>query len=351
MDTEASGQTEMTEKLPSYEQTEDALSNDNDPDSILTPEPNSPNADRENLSPKSASNHLDDNEEEKDSLYDVLAPKQSIKGQLNEVVDNIPDQNNIVVASDDETEDGDKPLAYHHPQRSMDLASSREDHYNLKSTLKKDQRAWVDPWEAAVQDTFYHKEIKDLRPTFEVVTSTIKGVESLRNLFAQQPATIAEDNEYDENPDDYELELEEKAMAEEPKGQKKFGPWDGVMAGCLLNIFGVIMFLRVGFVVGQAGIIGALIIMSISSVVTILTALSMSAICTNGTILAGGAYYIISRALGPSVGGAIGILFSLGNMCACSLYLIGFAETMVKNLDEYLDFHIFSDPVNDVRIW
>ena len=50
------------------------------------------------------------------------------------------------------------------------------------------------------------------------------------------------------------------------------------MAGCLLNIFGVIMFLRVGFVVGQAGIIQALIIMAISSVVTILTALSMSAI-------------------------------------------------------------------------
>ena len=50
------------------------------------------------------------------------------------------------------------------------------------------------------------------------------------------------------------------------------------MAGCLLNIFGVIMFLRVGFVVGEAGIIQALIIMAISSVVTILTALSMSAI-------------------------------------------------------------------------
>ena len=59
---------------------------------------------------------------------------------------------------------------------------------------------------------------------------------------------------------------------------KKFGPWDGVMAGCLLNIFGVIMFLRVGFVIGQAGIIQGLIIMAISAVVVILTALSMSAI-------------------------------------------------------------------------
>ena len=123
------------------------------------------------------------------------------------------------------------------------------------------------------------------------------------------------------------------------------------MAGCLLNIFGVIMFLRVGFVVGQAGIIGALLIMSISATVVILTALSMSAICTNGTILAGGAYYIISRALGPSIGGAIGLLFSLGNMVACSMYLIGFAETLVANLSDQGGFQIFDDPVMDVRIW
>lgn len=220
-----------TSNLDSPNQTE--MTDMNDDESLLqTPEPNSPNAAKErtevvysdntkddvandNISPKSKSpsNHLD-NEEEKDSLYDVLAPKQSIKGQMNEVVENIPDQNNIVMASDDEEEEA-RPLAYD-PKRSMDFGSSG--HYNLKSTLKKDQRAWVDPWEAAVQDTFYHKEIKDLRPTFEVVTSTIKGVESLRNLFQQSPATINEDNEYDENPDDHELEMEEKAMAEEPKG-------------------------------------------------------------------------------------------------------------------------------------
>ena len=111
------------------------------------------------------------------------------------------------------------------------------------------------------------------------------------------------------------------------------------------------MFLRVGFVVGNAGIIQALLIMGISATVVVLTALSMSAICTNGTILAGGPYYIISRALGPSVGGAIGILFSLGNMIACSMYLIGFAETLVDQLSTEAGFQIFEDPVMDVRIW
>ena len=38
-------------------------------------------------------------------------------------------------------------------------------------------------------------------------------------------------------------------------GNTKFGMVDGVMISCLLNIFGVIMFLRLGWVIGQAGII------------------------------------------------------------------------------------------------
>jgi solute carrier family 12 sodium/potassium/chloride transporter 2 len=275
-------------------------------------------------------------EEEKDSLYESVAPKQPVQQQMEQVV-----QAEAVPAAD---VDADREVA-----ANDNLTSDSDPHNYLKSTLKKNQRAWVDPWEAAVQDTFYHKQIETLRPTFDIVSDQIRGMESLENLF-DAPVIYEADHEVNVNPDDIELEEEEKAMAQ-PKQQRKFGPWDGVMAGCLLNIFGVIMFLRVGFVVGQAGIIGALVIMSISAVVTVLTALSMSAICTNGTILAGGAYYIISRALGPSIGGAIGILFSLGNMVACSMYLIGFAETLVANLYDAAGFQIFADPVMDVRIW
>lgn len=123
------------------------------------------------------------------------------------------------------------------------------------------------------------------------------------------------------------------------------------MAGCLLNIFGVIMFLRVGWIVGQAGIIQTLAIMAISAVVTTLTALSMSAICTNGAILGGGAYYLISRAMGPAVGGSVGILFALGNMVAVSMYLIGFAETLATNLENEGGFSITGTYIHDVRIW
>merc|ERR1719334_2470461 len=253
-------------------------------------------------------------------------------------------QGNIVHSAEDS---GSPVPAYDH-EHHLSMEEHTPSHNIMKSTLKRSQQAWVDPWEAAIQDTFYHKEIATLRPTFDIVNDSIHGHgQQLQHLF-HAPAQIQEDEST--NPDDLELEEEEKAM-EEGKDGDKFGPWDGVMAGCLLMIFGVIMFLRVGFVVGQAGIVQALLIMGLSATVVALTALSMCAICTNGTILAGGAYYIISRALGPSVGGAIGILFSLGNMCSVSLYLIGFSETLVSNLDEYAGFQIFDDPVMDVRIW
>jgi amino acid transporter len=40
--------------------------------------------------------------------------------------------------------------------------------------------------------------------------------------------------------------------------------------------------------------------------ITIFTALSFSAIVTNGNMAGGGAYYMISRSIGPAFGGATG---------------------------------------------
>lgn len=53
---------------------------------------------------------------------------------------------------------------------------------------------------------------------------------------------------------------------------------------------------------GQAGIGLASVIVILSTVVTVVTTLSMSAICTNGEVKGGGAYYLISRSLGPEFG-------------------------------------------------
>ncbi len=57
-----------------------------------------------------------------------------------------------------------------------------------------------------------------------------------------------------------------------------------------------------------------------------MTAISTSAIATNGIVPAGGPYFMISRSLGPECGGAVGILFYLGNTVAASMYIVGAVE-------------------------
>ena len=86
----------------------------------------------------------------------------------------------------------------------------------------------------------------------------------------------------------------------------------GVFTPCTLTILGVIMFLRFGYVVGQAGIIYALAIIALAKLITVLTTLSLSAIATNTEVKGGGAYFLISRSLGVEFGGAIGLVFFSG---------------------------------------
>ena len=86
-----------------------------------------------------------------------------------------------------------------------------------------------------------------------------------------------------------------------------FGTFGGVFTPSTLTILGVIMFLRFGQVVGESGIINAVIIVLAAKLITILTALSVSAIATNTRVEGGGAYFLISRSLGVEFGGAIGI--------------------------------------------
>ena len=99
---------------------------------------------------------------------------------------------------------------------------------------------------------------------------------------------------------------EKDTVVEERKGKViKFGWMEGVMLRCLLNIWGTMLFLRLTWVVGQAGIWQGLLVITLCNVVTWLSALSMSAISSNGQIAAGGVYYMISRALGPAIGNNI----------------------------------------------
>uniref|UniRef100_A0A3B5LL20 Amino acid permease/ SLC12A domain-containing protein n=1 Tax=Xiphophorus couchianus TaxID=32473 RepID=A0A3B5LL20_9TELE len=109
----------------------------------------------------------------------------------------------------------------------------------------------------------------------------------------------------------------------------QMGTFIGVYLPCMQNILGVVLFLRLTWIVGTAGILESLAIVSMCCICTLLTAISMSAIATNGVVPAGGSYYMISRSLGPEFGGAVGLCFYLGTTFAGSLYILGTIEILL----------------------
>ncbi|XP_060922303.1 solute carrier family 12 member 6-like [Limanda limanda] len=124
-------------------------------------------------------------------------------------------------------------------------------------------------------------------------------------------------------------EAESIGEKKKPGKAPQMGTFMGVYLPCLQNIFGVILFLRLTWVVGNAGVLQALSIVFICCCCTMLTAISMSAIATNGVVPAGGSYFMISRSLGPEFGGAVGICFYLGTTFAGAMYILGAIEILL----------------------
>lgn len=116
-----------------------------------------------------------------------------------------------------------------------------------------------------------------------------------------------------------------------PKSKGKLGTFDGVFLPTSLNVLSILMFLRFGFIIGQMGVAGTVLLLLMSYTINVLTVLSISAISTNGTVKGGGAYYMILRLLGPEFGGAIGVIFFIGQILNSSLNVVGFIEPLVVN--------------------
>ena len=123
-----------------------------------------------------------------------------------------------------------------------------------------------------------------------------------------------------------EQTFQEKVEGSKSEVQQKYGTFAGVFVPTLLTILGVILFLRQGWVVGNSGLLGSWIIVSIAFLIVTFTALSMSCITTNIRIKAGGAYSIISQSLGLEVGGSVGIPLYLAQTLAITMYIFGFRE-------------------------
>ena len=113
--------------------------------------------------------------------------------------------------------------------------------------------------------------------------------------------------------------------------QGRFGTFGGVFTPTVLTILGIILFLRIGWVVGQAGLFGTMIIMAIANVISLITALSLSSVATNMHVRTGGTYYMIARTLGLEIGGAIGIPLYLSQAMSVAFYIIGFTEAFTAS--------------------
>ena len=120
-------------------------------------------------------------------------------------------------------------------------------------------------------------------------------------------------------------------MTESPK---KLGTFAGVFTPSVLTILGIILFMRMGYVVGSAGFARALIIIAMANVISVLTSISLSAIATNIKVKGGGDYYLISRTLGVEFGGAIGIVLFLAQSVSIAFYCVGFGEAITYMFPE-----------------
>ena len=111
------------------------------------------------------------------------------------------------------------------------------------------------------------------------------------------------------------------------------GTFGGVFTPSILTILGLVLFLRVGYVVGSVGLVRALLILALATSVSILTSISLAVVATNMKVRGGGEYFLISRTLGIEFGGAVGVVLYLAISVSIAFYAIGFAEAVVVAFD------------------
>jgi amino acid transporter len=143
---------------------------------------------------------------------------------------------------------------------------------------------------------------------------------------APSSSNAAEDTGVEDAPPDTAEVDESLQPGDAPISRKQFGTFGGVFTPTLLTILGVIMYLREGWIIGNAGLLGGLLIITLGFGITLCTALAMSSITTNIRIGAGGAYAVIAQSLGLEVGGSVGIPRYLSQALAVTMYIFGFRE-------------------------
>ncbi|XP_067330800.1 solute carrier family 12 member 7-like isoform X2 [Channa argus] len=227
---------------------------------------------------------------------------------------------NFTVVPVEDTEDGNNTVGTAGSGKPVSLGKvfGEEDEENFQGSHSDDGQRESSPFINSDNDEDNYYEGKNMA-LFEEEMDSNPMVSSFLNKLANYTNLTQGVREHEE--------------AEYADGVRKvtvmvpqMGTFIGVYLPCMQNILGVILFLRLTWIVGTAGILGSFAIVSMCCICTLLTAISMSAIATNGVVPAGGSYYMISRSLGPEFGGAVGLCFYLGTTFAGSMYILGTIE-------------------------
>jgi amino acid transporter len=118
-------------------------------------------------------------------------------------------------------------------------------------------------------------------------------------------------------------------MSQQERTPTGLGTFAGVFTPSVLTILGLILFLRLGYVVGNVGLVSGMLILGLATSVSVLTSLSLATAASNLRLRGGGVYFLISRTLGIEFGGAVGLVLYAAMSISVAFYSIGFAEAIV----------------------
>lgn len=119
-----------------------------------------------------------------------------------------------------------------------------------------------------------------------------------------------------------------KIFRKEDVSQPGLGTFLGVYLPGVLSMFGVIIYLRLAWIVGTFGLLQTTAVVFLSCLIVFITVLSIASLATNRPVGGGGTYFIVSRSLGIEIGSAVGMALLIAQALTISFCAMGFAESV-----------------------